>query len=148
LSDAPISDGNGGTLDPQTASTRDLLVALHTKMDLVVLPALADHGGRLKSLEQAADNAAGGRKAYYALMTVVLAVVLASAGLVTSRQLTPSDVSRQIQKEAPCPVSGCAGNDRVARIETRLAVLQQQKVALEKLIHFICRTRVPLLPNC
>lgn len=40
MSERPIWDGNGGALDPATATTRDYLVALHVKMDTIVLPAL------------------------------------------------------------------------------------------------------------
>ena len=52
MPDGPISDGNGGTLDPNSATTRDLLVALHTKMDAIVIPALRDYEVRLRSLER------------------------------------------------------------------------------------------------
>lgn len=38
----PIWDGNGGQLDPQKAPQRDLLVALHVKMDSVVIPQLKE----------------------------------------------------------------------------------------------------------
>lgn len=38
----PISDGNGGVLDPQKTPQRDLLVALHVKIDDVVVPALRE----------------------------------------------------------------------------------------------------------
>ena len=41
--DEPIWDGNGGTLDPRKATQRDMLVALHVKMDNIVLPMLKNH---------------------------------------------------------------------------------------------------------
>jgi len=53
-----IWDGNGGTLDPAKATQRDMLVALHTKMDNVVVPALKelrkiaeDHEKRIRDNE-------------------------------------------------------------------------------------------------
>ena len=49
--DEPIWDGNGGTLDPRKTTQRDLLVALHVKMDNVVIPALRDHEDRVRVLE-------------------------------------------------------------------------------------------------
>ena len=42
IREEPIWDGNGGELDPKKAPQRDLLVALHVKMDQVVIPALRD----------------------------------------------------------------------------------------------------------
>lgn len=36
----PVPDGNGGTLDPKHSTNRDFLVALHVKLDDVVVPAL------------------------------------------------------------------------------------------------------------
>lgn len=36
----PIWDGNGGSLDPKKAPQRDLLVALHVKVDSVIIPQL------------------------------------------------------------------------------------------------------------
>lgn len=51
VTDSPIWDGNGGTLDPAKATQRDLLVALHVKMDNVVLPMLRDHESRLRDQE-------------------------------------------------------------------------------------------------
>lgn len=47
----PIWDGNGSTLDPRTASYRDLLIALHTKTDNFILPMLRDHESRLRDQE-------------------------------------------------------------------------------------------------
>lgn len=47
----PIWDGNGGTLDPRKSTQRDLLVALHIKMDTIVIPALRDHEDRMRGLE-------------------------------------------------------------------------------------------------
>ncbi len=35
-----IWDGNGGTLDPQKATQRDMLIALHVKVDQVIIPGL------------------------------------------------------------------------------------------------------------
>lgn len=46
-----IWDGNGGTLDPKKAPQRDLLVALHVKMDSVVIPKLNDLETRLRNQE-------------------------------------------------------------------------------------------------
>lgn len=48
----PIWDGNGGTLDPAKATQRDMLIALHIKMDQVVIPQLADLNNRQKRQEQ------------------------------------------------------------------------------------------------
>jgi hypothetical protein len=45
-----IWDGNGGTLDPQTAPERSLLVALHYKLDFAI-NTLADHETRVRRLE-------------------------------------------------------------------------------------------------
>lgn len=44
-------DGNGGRLDPRTASTRDLLVALHVKLD-VVMEDVKDHEIRIREVEK------------------------------------------------------------------------------------------------
>ena len=40
----PIWDGNGGTLDPAKATQRDMMIALHVKMDSIVIPQLTALG--------------------------------------------------------------------------------------------------------
>lgn len=40
--DEPVWDGNGGMLDPKVANDHDLLVAIHVKMDKVVIPRLTE----------------------------------------------------------------------------------------------------------
>lgn len=55
-----IWDGNGGTLDPRTASQHDLLVALHVKMDNIVVPSLHDHENRIRTTEARISRALGG----------------------------------------------------------------------------------------
>lgn len=49
--DEPIWDGNGGTLDPAKATQRDMLVALHVKMDNVVIPQLNELQARMRKQE-------------------------------------------------------------------------------------------------
>lgn len=50
--DKPIWDGNGGSLDPAKATQRDMLIALHVKMDQVVIPKLNDLDSRMKQQEE------------------------------------------------------------------------------------------------
>lgn len=52
--DEPIWDGNGGSLDPKRAPQRDLLIALHVKMDNIVLPALDKLTDRQTEADQGA----------------------------------------------------------------------------------------------
>lgn len=47
-----IWDGNGGKLDANKAPQRDLIVALHVKMDSVVIPQLANLNERLRKQEE------------------------------------------------------------------------------------------------
>lgn len=95
--DEPIWDGNGGTLDPAKATQRDLLVALHVKMDKVVIPQLADHEKRLRGQENG-ELTRGQEAAVRAMLqgdederlnrrqlrTPVWALVIATGALITS----------------------------------------------------------------
>ena len=63
MDDKQIWDGNGGTLDPQKAPTRDLLVALHYKFDAFrqdYYAFKADHEDRVRTLESRMYRALGG----------------------------------------------------------------------------------------
>jgi hypothetical protein len=72
-----IWDGNGGTLDPLKASQRDLLVALHIKMDNIVQPMLTDHEERIRGIESFMFKTLG-VAALCALATGLLAALIAS----------------------------------------------------------------------
>jgi hypothetical protein len=47
-----IWDGNGGTIDAKNAPLRDLVIALHVKMDDIVIPTLKDHEKRIRGEER------------------------------------------------------------------------------------------------
>lgn len=47
----PVWDGNGGELDPRKATQKELLVALHVKVDSVLIPSARDHETRLRVVE-------------------------------------------------------------------------------------------------
>lgn len=98
-----IWDGNGGTLDPKRAPQRDLLVALHVKMDSVVIPKLNDleerlreqENGRITRGQEAAVRAllqsdADARTNRRALRMPVWALVVSCLALITSVLLTVS----------------------------------------------------------
>lgn len=97
----PVWDGNGGTLDPKTSSDRDLIVALHVKMDQVVIPRLKE----LTAAQSAQERGDWTRAQERAILDVVQddsdvrltrrsmkapiwAVVIALCALLTSTALT------------------------------------------------------------
>lgn len=53
-----IGDGNGGTFDTATAKQRDLLVALHVKVDQLI-GIVTDHESRLRSITSHIDRGDG-----------------------------------------------------------------------------------------
>ena len=74
MSDGPIWDGNGGTLDPETASTRALLVVLHYKVDYAV-NTLQDHEDRLREAEARISRGLGAIAVFVFVATLVAAVI-------------------------------------------------------------------------
>jgi hypothetical protein len=70
----PIWDGNGGTLDPQKATQRDLLVALHFKVDYAVRQ-LGDHERRIRTVEARVARGLGAVGVFVFLGGVIAAVL-------------------------------------------------------------------------
>lgn len=102
----PIWDGNGGTLDPRKATQRDMLVALHVKMDNVVIPKLTELETRMRRQEDGdltrgqeaavrgmltADSDA--RLERRSLKTPVWALIISCAALVASIVYTVAAIS-------------------------------------------------------
>lgn len=92
-----IWDGNGGSLDPAKATQRDMLVALHVKMDQVVIPQLKEltdwrreleNGAMSKGQEAAVLTLVQGEKDQKvnrrSARTPVWALLVASLALITS----------------------------------------------------------------
>lgn len=52
-----VWDGNGGRLDARTTSMRELLVALHVKVDRLISD-VRDHENRIRPLERQLDGIA------------------------------------------------------------------------------------------
>lgn len=108
----PIWDGNGGTLDPKKATQRDMLVALHIKMDSVVIPKLTELETTSKNLDsrlrdQESGELTRGQKAAIeevfqadrddvtlrrSLRAPIAAVVIALASLIATIVLTLTTV--------------------------------------------------------
>ena len=76
-----IWDGNGGYLDPATATQRDLLIALHTKMDTIVIPSIKDHEARIRSVETWQASTQGGSAASHAISANAVAWLTVAASL-------------------------------------------------------------------
>jgi hypothetical protein len=76
MSDADhIWDGNGGTLDPKTATQKDMLIALHVKMDMA-LRNLGDHETRMRAVERFQAKVIGAAATAAALSGAVTAFVV------------------------------------------------------------------------
>jgi len=99
--EGPIWDGNGGTLDPQKAPQRDLLIALHVKMDQVIIPQLKDLTEALSqqrlgeftraqklSIRDVMQDDADKRLGRRSLKAPIIALVISLVALVTSIVLT------------------------------------------------------------
>ena len=69
-----IWDGNGGSLDPATASQRDLLVSLHYKVDYAVRT-LNDHEERIREAESRISRGLGAIAVVVFVATIVAAVI-------------------------------------------------------------------------
>jgi hypothetical protein len=79
-----IGDGNGGTLDAQKASQRDLLVALHVKVDRLV-DDVKDHDVRLRVVETRIEVASGAELAVDKTKTRIMqGIVLLAAAIIGS----------------------------------------------------------------
>lgn len=97
----PVWDGNGGTLDPKTASDHDLMVAMHVKMDQIVIPQLrqltkaqaAQERGdftraQTMAIRQVNLDERDANLSRRSMKAPIFAVVVALAALITSAILT------------------------------------------------------------
>lgn len=142
---------------PQSYASRNDLETLRQLLESVRL----DHVTRreVEEMKQAASasddttrtrlDEATGRRAAGVLAVSVLATVFAVLfGMLLNNQISHSEISQQIQTEAPWLADKNGVEARLDLLEKKDENLKSRIVHEEDLSRFFCRTRTPQLPGC
>lgn len=101
-----------------------------------------------EELRRRLDVNAGRRNAYTALAAVVVTLLGLAIGFSQKNQLTHTDVSNQIQAEAPWLTDKAEVDRHIQDLEVQVQRLQDQIGQIQVLDRFFCKTRAKLLPQC
>lgn len=105
-----------------------------------------------ETLEKQVAEAGGHRSALIATASVVVALIVVLLGYIATNRLTTSDVSAQIQKEAPTLSPWLRDRPQVEKrldsLESENSRVRLELSQMQSLNRFFCRTRTPQLPGC